>query len=291
LGAAILLIAYSTMGPAHTAFTFVLVVLGVAILLYGTGTQGMGSLDSTSGAGKYRVAIAGGAGVLAFCVALGIIHYSNQMKGAFQVQKKYVRVQFGPGDPSSDLSQFLAHFSIDGLSVPSFRHGKVFEVLVPYLGTDLVIDKRLDKADLLNRPQGSNPLDCGATAATSPVDGERTVETSAMRQNIGQLRENNRSLIKTVAVDFFPIGRKQNDPVLGEIPTRYFYVRINDANFTSGDGAHDFEKYSELMCVSLASKEVTDAQLGKFGTRSESAAPGSEQIHDALPPVPVVRQR
>jgi hypothetical protein len=68
VGCVFLVVAAYTMGETHSSLSFVLVVVGVAILLYGTGTQGMGQLDSHVGTAKYKVAVAGGAGALAFGV-------------------------------------------------------------------------------------------------------------------------------------------------------------------------------------------------------------------------------
>jgi hypothetical protein len=58
LGGVLLFIAQDRMSTNHAGITFVLVVLGVALLLYGTGTQGMGQFNSGAGAG-YNIAIAG----------------------------------------------------------------------------------------------------------------------------------------------------------------------------------------------------------------------------------------
>jgi len=46
VGAIFLYVAFNTMGRTHAAMSFVFVVVGVAILLYGTGTQGIGDFDS-----------------------------------------------------------------------------------------------------------------------------------------------------------------------------------------------------------------------------------------------------
>jgi hypothetical protein len=136
VGSLFLLIAGNTITRTHSAFTFILVVIGVAILLYGTGTQGMGTVDSTSEAAKYKVQIAGGAGVLAFVVAFGIIHFAPAIKDAFQVQKKYVRVIVAGNDGYTDLQNFASEFTIDGMPVPAFRAGSLVEIFVPYLETE-----------------------------------------------------------------------------------------------------------------------------------------------------------
>jgi hypothetical protein len=88
LGGVLLFVAQDRMSTNHAGITFVLVVLGVALLLYGTGTQGMGQFNSGAGAG-YNIAIAGGAGIVAFVVAYGIIKYSTDMRDAFQPERKF----------------------------------------------------------------------------------------------------------------------------------------------------------------------------------------------------------
>src|SRR5262249_39091472 len=96
IGGAILWEAYATMGTAHSAMSFILVVVGVAILLYGTGTQGIGQWSSgqpSEQLASYKVAMAGGAGVIAFCVAGGIIAFRTQIKEAFRIEQGYMRFQ------------------------------------------------------------------------------------------------------------------------------------------------------------------------------------------------------
>jgi hypothetical protein len=43
-----IMIAYFTVGKTYAVMSFVFVVVGVAILLYGTGTQGIGCFNSGS---------------------------------------------------------------------------------------------------------------------------------------------------------------------------------------------------------------------------------------------------
>jgi hypothetical protein len=133
LGLTLLFVARSGLGIVHTSFSFVLVVLGTAILLFGTGTQGMGKLESDAATAKYNVAIAGGAGVLALVIGFGMMKYAPQIQRTFDIETKYlvVRVQPQP-DGSTDLSNYWGRFEIDGNAIPSSRRGKGFEVLIPY---------------------------------------------------------------------------------------------------------------------------------------------------------------
>lgn len=131
--------AYHTMGQTHSAMSFVFVVVGVAILLYGTGTQGIGefnSSDNVDKVAKYKVALAGGAGVLAFCVAGGIIAFSPAIKSAFQVEQKYVRFYIkGKGYQSDDIGRYIPDVRINGNPVPAVRRGDYIEVYAPYIPT------------------------------------------------------------------------------------------------------------------------------------------------------------
>jgi hypothetical protein len=138
VGCAFLLAAALTMGRTHAAFTFVLVVLGVAILLYGTGTQGMGQLTSEANAAKYNIGIAGGAGIIALAVAFGIVEKSEKMKTAFQIEKKYVRVILAPqNDGVSTFDSYVPEITkIDGTPVPALRRGEIVELFVPYFESE-----------------------------------------------------------------------------------------------------------------------------------------------------------
>src|SRR5690349_1832428 len=120
LGGGFLYMAQHNMATNHAGITFILVVLGVAMMLYGTGTQGMGQFKSDSAA-TYNVAIAGGAGVIAFIVAYGIIIYSPKMREAFQPEKKFVRVLIQSEDGSTRLPQYVSSFEIDGVPIPAAR--------------------------------------------------------------------------------------------------------------------------------------------------------------------------
>jgi hypothetical protein len=129
VGAALLWAAYGTMGETHTSFTFVLVVVGIAILLYGTGTQSAGEAASD----KVKVYLAGGAGVLAFLVGYGIVEKSADIKAAFQVEKKYFRYTLeGADDGASDLGNYAAIADINGDQVPAMLRGRYIELYVPY---------------------------------------------------------------------------------------------------------------------------------------------------------------
>jgi uncharacterized protein YjeT (DUF2065 family) len=159
LGLGILYYASANMGASHAALSFVLVVLGLALVLYGTGTQSAGDLKSdATTAARYNVYIAGGAGVLAFCIAMGIVYKHEDMKQAFQIERQYLIVKVQPTDDGqSRLDNYLAHASIEGMSIPLARRGDNLMVYVPFVLTDTsaTVNISLERS--------------GASAATSPL--------------------------------------------------------------------------------------------------------------------------
>lgn len=135
VGTVFLIVAAKTMGPTHSMFSFVLVVVGIAILLFGTGTQSAGEFASPAEAANYKVKIAGGAGAIAIIVALGIVFYGPKMKSAFQIEKKYFVVKVQPLSGNT-FENYLAQFSIEGMPVPSMQRGNFMMVYVPYLESE-----------------------------------------------------------------------------------------------------------------------------------------------------------
>jgi hypothetical protein len=174
IGAILLREAYETVGKTHSAISFVFVVTGVAILLFGTGTQGIGRLDTgqdMARALQYQAVLAGGAGVIAFCVAAGMIAFPNQIKMAFLPSQSYIRLLIdGDSGFPRDLDNYRLDAIIDGTRVPTVQHENHIEIFAPFLPTsgeksfNLVLrlqavaqpDPRF--ATLLPSPEGSYPI-------------------------------------------------------------------------------------------------------------------------------------
>lgn len=153
VGTGFLGVAYYTIGATHTAISFVFVVLGVAILLFGTGTQGVGRLDSSSDvtqAYRYQVVLAGGAGVTAFCIAAGMIGFAPKIKETFSPRQTYLRLLLFV-DSFAELEHYSYKASINGARVPTVQHEDHLEILAPYLPTseekDFNIDLRMQLLD------------------------------------------------------------------------------------------------------------------------------------------------
>jgi hypothetical protein len=155
VGAVFLVVASYTMGYTHSSFSFVLVVIGIAILLYGTGTQGMGTLNSDVGAATYKVQLAGGAGVLALCVGLGMVWKSQDIKDAFQIEKKYIRIHIVPASDGISgvfFSNYVAEASFNGEVVPTSRRGHFLEVYPYYFTTERVGTLSVTLYNVQSRP-------------------------------------------------------------------------------------------------------------------------------------------
>jgi hypothetical protein len=164
VGAILLRIAYDTIGVTHTAMTFVFVVVGVAILLYGTGTQGIAGVDpgaETDKIVRYHATLAGGAGALAFCVAAGIIAFPLQIKGAFLPNQNYIRlVVRGDTGFVEDIGHYRYVASVNSTRVPAVQRDDYIEIFAPYLpgATDVTLDVTLNL----------HLVDAGETLRTDP---------------------------------------------------------------------------------------------------------------------------
>ena len=151
-----------------------LVVLGID--LYGTGTQGMGRFETDSNSVKYNVALAGGAGVLAFCVAFGIV--ISDMKQAFGLQTKYAIVVMKPHkDSKSTFSNYHSEFNVEGNAVPSMKRGDNVLVYVPFLESQgdktqrvsysFIRDPAYPNPSLFDKLKDDVDIDIGQAAASN----------------------------------------------------------------------------------------------------------------------------
>lgn len=132
-GCILLIVAHFMMPFIHSSLAFILVVSGVAILLYGTGTQGIGEFGSNG----YKIAIAGGAGVLALIIGYGVIEKQEEIKDAFQAQTKYIKVIITPDPKKSDgisgalLGNYFPVISVNGMfDVAAVRQKDYIEAFV-----------------------------------------------------------------------------------------------------------------------------------------------------------------
>jgi hypothetical protein len=245
LGVILLFIAQWSMGIAHAGMSFVLVVLGVAVLLYGTGTQGMGELKTDSSAAKYNVAIAGGAGVLAFCVAIGIIWYSPKMRDAFQTEKKFVRVHIKSSDGLSNIPSYAPLFEIDGVQIPAARRGNLIEVFVPYLTSELAPDET-DKKDV-------------ASKSDQPWD-KSVCKTPDNETALARFQAN--AVTKTISATFYRVEPKDTLKAKEETD---FRIKLDQSIFNQRDGGADYPIYPVKMCVNLQAQDVANRLANASG--------------------------
>jgi hypothetical protein len=268
LGGLLLKIAYETMGGTLSAFSFVLVVLGIAVLLYGTGTQGMARFQSGTSAG-YNVAIAGGAGALAFIAAWGITEKQSEMKTAFNVQKQYTRVPIRHIDSSEVLGLYTFEFSIDGVAVPAMRQGNTLEILVPYTTVEFGRPSLGKPSTLPQQPEASKQ---------SAVDDRAAC--------FDQIENSTRSdmLIKTVRANLFlrpPEEGKESANRAKLEPSLKKDYRIWIMKPALSDGGYDLPKSEKSLCINLISQLVTLSLSSKASTRTEPLAKNEQTLEKA----------
>lgn len=102
LGCLFLVAAWVALRDTHSVFVFLLAILGVAILLFGTGTQAAG--DATTG--NMKIAMAGGAGVLAAVFGFGVISYNSEIPRVFKRTVDYGILQFSNGSGTKATTNF-----------------------------------------------------------------------------------------------------------------------------------------------------------------------------------------
>lgn len=246
VGATFLIVAAFTLNTAHASFSFVLVVIGVAVLLFGTGTQGVGEAQATG----YKVAIAGGAGVIAFCVGWGIVVYADAIKTVFQVEKKYIRLALVGGDGSSNMSSYVAAFTVDGAAIPAARHSDFIEVFIPYFASDWRKVRISSTAPLAE--SGTRLFQkCSSTVA-----GASSVSQS---QNVGEVKDEE-IFVKTVRAALYRVEAK-ND--LRENLVDNVTVRLRKSDIGSYQSGFDFPVYPDTVCVSLLSQQKAETDVRK----------------------------
>jgi hypothetical protein len=115
----------------HSAFVFLVVILGLALLLFGPGTTASG--EGTSG--TIKVAIAGGAGVLAMLLGFGVAHWREDLTDVFKRQRDYGIVELSIGETGNsvpvDLDNFEARASWGEMPLPLWKDKRSVEILVP----------------------------------------------------------------------------------------------------------------------------------------------------------------
>lgn len=121
----------STDPQTHSAFVFIMVILGVALVLYGTGTNASGEGSS----GPVKIAIAGGAGVLAMVLGFGVVKERQGLVDVFKRQRDYGVLDLTISPDSGlpvDLSRFDVQARLGGLvPLPLFNEAQKIRIIVP----------------------------------------------------------------------------------------------------------------------------------------------------------------
>ena len=171
IGCGFLWVSYLTMFRAHSSFSFILIVVGVAILLYGTGTQGLGQLSQASEAANYKIKLAGGAGVLAFCTAFGIVWKSEPIKLAFQIERKYLKISIEPDANSGSIfDKYIPDVTINGEHIASVRRGKTVDAYMGYFTNSTNTSHKLLAIFYHSDPEGRKQSENLIGKADCPID-------------------------------------------------------------------------------------------------------------------------
>jgi hypothetical protein len=135
LGCGFLYFAYHVLYHVHPTFVFILALLGLSIVLFGTGTQSLGSgeFDEPGSQAKAKFYLAGGAGVLAGLFGFGAVLGSDKIERVFSNSSGYALVVFEITNPAgSKLHQATVRTNLrNGQQLPVLVRDTSIEVLAP----------------------------------------------------------------------------------------------------------------------------------------------------------------
>jgi hypothetical protein len=131
LGVAFLVAAYELMESTHPSFVFLLAILGVSIVLYGTGTHATGSAEIKNIPAK--VYVAGGAGALAAIFGFGVASQSKNIQDVFKTEHQFgVVVLQNSSNQLFDLTRlWISVRSHDGRELHALARESSLEILIP----------------------------------------------------------------------------------------------------------------------------------------------------------------
>ncbi|MBI5128926.1 MAG: hypothetical protein HZA66_05755 [Rhodopseudomonas palustris] len=278
LGAATLYAAYALGSGVHSAFTFVLVVLGVAVSLYGTGTQGMGRIETNTSAGKYHAAIAGGAGLLALAIAYGITHYAEEMKTAFQIEQRYVRIPVRASVLGNEVSNlYMWEFSVGGIGIPTLRRGDYLEVIVPYRQTDYARETKKQDA------KGDGSANSQDAVGVELPDSARAERNCLKAVPPGTPKQ----FTRTIRATYELTSPNRNDPTKNNyVPrnSKIIPISIHADHVVYKDGALDFPEYPVPLCIDVQDTEQAKADSRTAAARELPIAEGKAPPKPSEPP-------
>jgi hypothetical protein len=129
LGCAFLLAAGRLIDETHPSFVFLLAILGVSIVLFGTGTQasGEGNLKNV----PIKVVVAGGAGVLAAVFGFGVVWQVEGIQKVFGKVGNFGVIELKPAS-SYDLNKLhITSTTREGRPLPVITKSDLVAVFVP----------------------------------------------------------------------------------------------------------------------------------------------------------------
>jgi hypothetical protein len=136
LGTLFLYCALVLLDETHSGFVFILAVLGIAMILFGTGSQGIVSGELPQGtAGKLSVGIAGGAAALAAIFGFGIVHLEPGIQDFFKRTIDYGFLELttvGTANQTLDLDEQIVNASTaDGRPLHLWKQTGRMQIMVP----------------------------------------------------------------------------------------------------------------------------------------------------------------
>jgi hypothetical protein len=152
LGALFLIAAHSIIDNEHPTFVFIISLLGMSIVLFGTGTQslGEGSLPTANA----RVYIAGGAGALAALFGWGAVAFSEKISEVFARKDGFARISLEIGQLRADEVANARIYARrqDGKVLPIAIHGSAVYIVAPVLRKAEQMVICIEGADREGRP-------------------------------------------------------------------------------------------------------------------------------------------
>jgi hypothetical protein len=129
LGCLFLIAAGKLIDSTHPSFVFLLSILGVAIVLYGTGTQASG--DGHIKNVPVNVVIAGGAGVLAAVFGFGVVWQRDGIQKVFSKISNFGVVELKSTSPYDFTKLHITSSTREGHPLPVIIQSNLVTVFVP----------------------------------------------------------------------------------------------------------------------------------------------------------------
>jgi len=120
----------------HTGFVFILAVLGIAMILYGTGSQAFASGDVPQPtSGRISLGIAGGAAALAAIFGWGIVYLETGIQAFFKRTVDYGFFELttvGTANQTIDLDEHIVSATtIDGRPLHLWKQTNRVQIMIP----------------------------------------------------------------------------------------------------------------------------------------------------------------